>query len=194
MNNIEKMQNQKLYDADKDSQLVADRLKCKDLCHEYNQLRPSQTSLQDQIIKKILGEIKEPFHITAPFWCDYGYNIAIGENFYANHNLIILDGGKVKIGDNVFIAPDCGIYTAGHPVDKELRNSGLEYAYPVTIGDDVWIGGGVKIMPGVSIGSNVVIGSGSVITRDVPDSVVAAGNPCRILRFLTNKDKHTKKL
>lgn len=117
------------------------------------------------------------------------YNIELGENFYANHNLVILDGAKVTFGDNVFVAPNCGFYTAGHPLDYERRNAGLEYAYPITVGDNVWIGGGVQVMPGVTIGSNVVIGGGSVVTKDIPDNYVAVGNPCKVIRPITEADK-----
>lgn len=191
MTEKEKMLNQIMYDANNDKELFNERLSCKDMCHQYNQLRPSQVEEQKDIIRKIFGKTKSSFYITAPFWCDYGYNIEIGENFYTNHNCVILDCAKVKFGDNVFIAPDCGFYTAGHPIDADRRNAGLEYAYPITVGDNVWIGGGVRVMPGVTIGSNVVIGSGSVVTRDIPDNVVAVGNPCRILRPITEEDKLT---
>lgn len=189
MTEKEKMLAQLLYDANNDEALIRERTRCKDMCHAYNRLRPSQTRKQQTILKKLLGKTKPGFCVMAPFWCDYGYNIEIGENFYANHNCVILDGAKVIFGDNVFIAPDCGFYTAGHPIDAQRRNQGLEYAYPITVGDDVWIGGGVKVMPGVTIGSNVVIGGGSVVTRDIPDGVVAAGNPCRVIRAITEADK-----
>lgn len=189
MTEKEKMLKQMLYDANYDKELMQDRMDCKDLCYEYNHLRPSQVEEQKEIIRKIVGKTKENFFITAPFWCDYGYNIELGENFYSNHNLVILDCAKVTFGDNVFVAPDCGFYTAGHPIDAERRNAGLEYAYPITVGNDVWIGGGVHVMPGVTIGNNVVIGSGSVVTKDIPDNVVAAGNPCRVLRPITEEDK-----
>ena len=113
------------------------------------------------------------------------------ENFYANHNLVILDGAKVTFGDNVFIGPDCGFHTAGHPIDFERRNRGLEYAYSITVGDNVWIGAGVQVMPGVTIGSNVVIGGGSVVVKDIPGNCVAVGNPCKVIRAITEEDKQT---
>lgn len=191
MTEKEKMQAQMLYDANNDEALIQERITCKDMCFMFNQLRPSQTEEQQAIMKKLLGKTKSIFSIVSPFWCDYGYNIEIGENFFANHNCVILDGAKVIFGDNVFIAPDCGFYTAGHPIDTQRRNQGLEYAYPITVGDNVWFGGGVKVLPGVTIGSNVVIGSGSVVTKDIPDGVVAAGNPCRVLRAITEADKES---
>lgn len=191
MNEKEKMAAGMLYDANYDESILEDRLKCKDMCHEYNQLRPSQIKEQEELMRKLLGKTKKRFQIVSPFWCDYGYNIEVGENFFANHNCVILDGGKVVFGDNVFIAPNCSFYTAGHPLDVERRNKGLEYAYPITVGDNTWIGGDVKVMPGVTIGSNTVIGSGSVVTKDIPDNVVAVGNPCRVIRYITEEDKKT---
>lgn len=191
MTEKEKMRAQMLYDANYDQALLEERDKAKDLCHQYNQLRPSDRSGQREVLKKLLGKTGENFIITAPFWCDYGYNIELGENFYANHNLVILDGAKVTFGDNVFIGPDCGFHTAGHPIDFERRNQGLEYAYPITVGDNVWIGAGVQVMPGVSIGSNVVIGGGSVVVKDIPSNCVAVGNPCKVIRAITEEDKKT---
>lgn len=126
--------------------------------------------------------------VLSPFHCDYGYNIEIGDNFFSNVNLVILDGAKVKIGNNVFIAPNVGIYTAGHPLDVEQRNSGLEYAYPITIGNNVWIGAGVSILPGVTIGDNTVVGAGSVVNRSLPSGVLAVGNPCRVIRKITEQE------
>ena len=191
MTEKEKMCAQMLYDANYDRALLEERDKAKDLCHQYNQLRPSDRASQQEVLKKLLGKTGENFSLTAPFWCDYGYNIELGENFYANHNLVILDGAKVTFGDNVFIGPDCGFHTAGHPIDFERRNRGLEYAYPITVGDNVWIGAGVQVMPGVTIGSNVVIGGGSVVVKDIPGNCVAVGNPCKVIRAITEADKQT---
>lgn len=189
MTEKEKMLKQMMYDANYDKDLIGERTKAKELCYDFNMLRPSETDKQIEILKKLLGKTKKTFCITAPFWCDYGYNIEVGENFYANHNLVILDGGKVTFGDNVFIAPNCGFYTAGHPIDFERRNQGLEYAYPITVGDNVWIGAGVSVMPGVTIGNNVVIGGGSVVVKDIPDNCVAVGNPCKVIRTISPDGK-----
>ncbi len=190
MTEKEKMLIQMLYDANNDKDLIEERFRAKDMCYEYNNLKPSDVKNQEKILRKLLGKTKDNFCIIAPFWCDYGYNIEIGENFFVNHNCTFLDGGKITFGDNVFIAPNCDFYTAGHPIDYERRNQGLEYAYPITVGNNVWIGGGVKVMPGVTIGDNVVIGAGSVVTKDIPENVVAAGNPCRVIRQITDKDKN----
>lgn len=187
MTEKEKMLSGVIYDANYDEQLIKERAYCKDLCQEYNNLEFSNTIRQSNIIKELFGNSKNSFTITAPFWCDYGYNISIGDNFYTNHNCVILDAAKVSFGNNVFIGPNCGFYTATHPLDAKQRNLGLEYAYPITIGDNVWFGGGVQIMPGVTIGDNSVIGAGSVVTKDIPSNVTAAGNPCKVLRTLNNE-------
>lgn len=189
MTEKEKRDRQQLYDANYDEDLIRERAIAKDLCFEYNQTRPSDTDKQNEIIRKLLGKVGNNPGIVAPFWCDYGYNISIGDNFFANHNTVILDCAKVTFGNNVFIGPNCGFYTAGHPLDAQRRNQGLEYAYPVAIGDDVWIGAGVHVMPGVTIGSNVVIGAGSIVTTDIPDNCVAVGNPCRVIRPITEEDR-----
>ncbi len=189
MTEKEKMLCGMLYNAYNDKQLVGERLKCKDECRRFNALLPSQTVQGKKIIRALLGKTGKSFCIVAPFYADYGYNIELGENFFANHNCVILDCAKVTFGDNVFVAPDCGFYTAGHPIDSERRNSGLEYALPITVGNNVWFGGGVRVCPGVKIGDNVVIGAGSVVTKDIPDNVVAVGNPCRVLRDITEADK-----
>lgn len=189
MTEWEKAQAGFLYDANYDSDLIDMRTKCADLCYEFNMCRPSDVTKQQEVLHKLFGQIKGNVVVTAPFYCDYGVNISVGENFYTNHNVTILDGAKVTFGDNVFIAPDCVFSTAGHPIDTEHRNLGLEIALPITVGDNVWIGTNVSVLPGVTIGSNVVIGAGSVVNRNIPDGVIAAGNPCRVIRKITEEDK-----
>ena len=184
MEEKQKMLSGELYDANYNMDLENERLKAKDWCYEYNKLKPSNREEQKRIMKSLLGKTQKNFIIEQPFMCDYGYNIEIGENFYANHNLIILDANKVKFGDNVFIAPNCGFYTAGHPLDVEKRNKGLEYAKPIEVGNNVWIGGNVVVLPGVKIGDNSVIGAGSIVTKDIPANVVAVGNPCKVIKKL----------
>lgn len=190
MTEWEKAQAGYLYDANYEPELIEKRLKCADLCYEFNMCKPSDTAKQNELIHRILGSIKGNITITAPFYCDYGSNISVGDNFYTNHNVTILDGAPVKFGDNVFIAPGCVFSTAGHPIDAEQRNKGLEIALPITVGDNVWIGANVTVLPGVSIGSNTVIGAGSVVNKNIPSGVVAAGNPCRVIRTITEEDKN----
>lgn len=160
------------------SRLEATRAKI----HELNQLHPSQQLLQHEILDSLLGSHGHNYHFNQPFRCDYGCNIFIGENFFANFNLTILDEAQVKIGSNCFIGPNVSIYTACHPLEPLRRNQLIEWAEPVTIGNNVWIGGSSTILPGVSIGNNVVIGAGSVVTKDFPDNVVIAGNPAKIIK------------
>lgn len=188
MTEKEKMLKGLLYDANYDKELLADRLKAKDLCFKYNTTLPSDEESLREIIGELKIKTKENFFLTPPFYCDYGYNISVGENFYANHNLVILDANKVSFGNNVFTAPSCTFSTAGHPIDKERRNKGLEYAHPITVGDDVWFGANVTVLPGVKIGSNVVIGAGSLVNKDIPDNSLALGNPCKVVRKITEKD------
>lgn len=182
MTEKDKMLKGEIYNANYDEELISERIKVKDLCYLYNNLLPSKTEERRELLIKILGKTKNNFLIEQPFNCDYGYNIEVGENFYSNHNLIILDGNKVIFGDNVFIGPNCGFYTAGHPLDAERRNEGLEYAKPITVGNNVWFGGNVVVLPGVTIGDNAVIGAGSVVNKDIPSNVVAVGNPCRVIK------------
>lgn len=182
MTEKEKMLKGLVYDANNDPMLVAERLDCKELCHDYNAIRPKDLVSRTKLLRRILGFVVGDILVEQPFCCDYGYNIRVGRNFYANHNLVILDEAPVVFGDNVFIAPNCGFYTAGHPINAAERNRGLEYARPITVGDNVWIGGNVCVLPGVTIGDNCVIGAGSVVTRDIPAGSVAAGNPCRVIR------------
>lgn len=148
MTEWEKAQNGFLYDANNDRSIVAARLRCADLCYEFNKCRPSDVESQQRLLKEILGNVKGTLVVTAPFYCDYGSNISVGENFYTNHNVTILDGAPVTFGDNVFIAPNCVFSTAGHALDAEQRNQGLEIALPITVGDSVWIGANVTVLPG----------------------------------------------
>lgn len=182
-----------LYDANYDKALMMEREKCQTVLFKYNRTSPAQPEERKQLLKSLLGKTGKNFTLVPPFQCDYGYNIEIGENFFGNMNLVILDAAKVRIGHDVFIAPNVGIYTAGHPLDVEQRNQGLEYAYPITIGNNVWIGGHTVILPGVTIGDNTVIGAGSVITQNIPDNVIAVGNPCRVLRPITEEDRNKYK-
>lgn len=154
------------------------------VCHYLTCYQSNISIIYERCVRK-----KSVPHEEQPFYCDYGYNIEIGENFYANMNCVILDEAKVTFGDNVFIAPSCGFYTAGHPLDVEQRNRGLEYARPIRVGNNVWIGAQVCVLPGVTIGDNTVIGAGSVVNRDIPANVIAAGNPCRVIREITEEDK-----
>ena len=184
MTEKEKMLLGLLYDANFDKVLINERYTIKDKCFEYNNLKPSNLTKRKEIMKTILGKSKNNFLIESPFMCDYGYNIEIGENFYSNHNLIILDANKVIFGDNVFIAPNCGFYTAGHPLDYKERNQGLEYAKPIKVGNNVWFGANVSILPGVTIGNNVVIGAGSIVNKDIPDNSLAVGIPAKVIKSL----------
>lgn len=188
MNQKERMLANLPYKAWMDG-LSEERLENKKRIFKYNNMDPGDTAGKDKLIKEILGKTGNTVCIESPFHCDYGYNIEVGENFFANYNLVILDVGKVKIGDNAQIAPNVAIYTAGHPIHPDSRNTGYEYGIDITIGDNVWIGGNTCIMPGVTIGNNVVIGGGSVVNKDLPDNVIAVGNPCRIVREITEDDR-----
>lgn len=164
--------------------------KAKALCFEYNQLSPNEKDAQRVILNKLLGKMGKEVIVTPPFWCDYGYNITVGDYFYSNHNLIITDGAKVTFGDHVFIAPNCCFTTAEHAIDPEMRKAGMEVAKPITVGSNVWIGAGSTILAGVTIGSGSVIGAGSVVKKSIPENVVAVGVPCKVLRPITEADKY----
>lgn len=172
-----------------EEELENERRRAAELLYEYNLLPPRNSPKRKEILEQVLGSCGKQFVLEAPFRCDYGYNIHLGENFFANYNLVILDCARVSIGKNALIGPDVGIYTAGHPVHPVPRSRDLEFALPITIGDNVWIGGKVLINPGISIGDNAVIGSGSVVTRDIPSNVIALGNPCKVLREIKEKDR-----
>ena len=172
-----------------DAELVEMQLKKFRFMDAFNETRYEDFAERERLARELFAHVGKNVMINKPFHCDYGSNISIGDNFFANYGCVILDVNKVSIGNNVFMAPCVCLYTAGHPIDKDIRNEKLEYGWPITIGDDVWIGGSVVINPGVTIGSNVVIGSGSVVTKDIPDGVVACGNPCRVKRKITEEDK-----
>lgn len=178
----------RLYRAD-DAELVQARNNARRLTDLYNQSHGEDAGYRSRLLKELFGAVGSNCFIEAPFRCDYGFNIHIGENFFANYDCIILDVCKITVGESVFFGPRVCVYTAQHPMDARVRKSGLESGKPVTIGNDVWIGGNTVINPGVSVGNNVVIGSGSVVTKDIPDNVVAAGAPCRVLRSISMNDK-----
>ena len=188
MNQRERMNKGLLYKAWMDG-LSEDRLACRRKLHVLNTICPDEREKIVDMLKNLFGRTGEQVFLEPPFHCDYGTNIEVGENFFANFNLTILDVGKVTIGANCQIAPNVSIYTAGHPVHPDVRNTGYEYGIPVTIGNNVWIGGNAVILPGVNIGDNVVIGAGSVVTKDIPSNMIAAGNPCRVIREITEEDK-----
>ena len=186
MNHIERRNAELPYIAD---QTVMEELEgCRKILQRLNTADRSDGELIKKIVKELLGK-SENAVINPPFYCDYGFNIEVGKNFFANYNCTILDVAKVKIGDNCQFAPNVAVYTAGHPIHPVSRNSQYEYGISVTIGDNVWIGGNSVIVPGVHIRSNTVIGAGSVVTKDIPDWVIAAGNPCRVIRKITEEDK-----
>ena len=178
-----------LYKLNDDKELNEDFMRARRLTRLFNSMTEEQMEERKEIIKELFKSTGENVHVEQTFHCDYGCHISVGENFYANYDCIMVDVCEIIIGDNVLLAPRVGIYTAVHPIDAAVRNEGLEFGKPVIIGDNVWIGGNAVINPGVTIGSGVVIGSGSVVTKDIPDHVVAVGNPCRVLRKINEEDK-----
>ncbi len=176
----EKMIAGELYFAGEE-ELVNERINIRKLTKEYNITQPDDIEKRKELLKKILN-CGDNISIEPPFYCDYGYNIEIGDNFYANFACTILDVNKVKIGKNVMFGPNVQVYTATHPLKAEERIKGLELSKPIEIGDNVWINGGAIICPGVKIGNNTTIGAGSVVTKDIPDNVFAAGNPCKVIK------------
>lgn len=172
-----------------DEELLQDRRRAREVLYELNRLHPAEEGEIKALVRGFFGKIGEAFFIERPFLCDYGYNIEAGDRFFANYNCVILDAAKVVIGDNVMFAPNVSLFTAGHPTHHVPRSTGVEYALPITIGDNVWLGGNVVVNPGVSIGECTVVGSGSVVAKDLPPGVVAAGNPCRVLRKILPEEK-----
>ena len=184
MSEKEKMLSGELYSAI-DAQLLEELNTVKDVIWEYNTLRPSDSTRRLQILKSLLGRIGDDnIIINQPFYCDYGKQIRVGKHFFANFNFTVLDEAHVTIGDDCFIGPNVSIYTACHSTDPVERNSRKEWALPVSIGHNVWIGGNVTILPGVTIGDNVTIGAGSVVVGDIPSNAVAVGNPCKVVKIL----------
>ena len=178
-----------LYNPNRTNEMAKYRFKIQDAMCEYNKLKISAVKKRRDFVAKIFGKIGKKCNILPPFKCDYGFHIEVGENFFANYNFIVLDGNFVRIGDNVWIAPNVGIYAAGHPLDVKDRIDGWEYAFPVTIGNNVWIGGSVSIIGGVTIGDNAVVAAGSVVIHDVPANTLVAGNPARVIRRITKADR-----
>jgi len=184
----ERMLAGELYIAD-DPELSREMREGKRLARAYSQTTEDEGATRTELLTQIFNKIGKNGYLEPPFHTDYGRNTTIGDNFYANYDAIFIDVAPITIGNNVFMGPRVGLYTAGHPIDAEIRAEQLEYGYPITIGDNVWFGGNVVVNPGVTIGSNVVIGSGSIVTKDIPDGVVAVGNPCHVLRQITAQDQ-----
>lgn len=187
MTEREKCQNGLLYDTtfagrEEDHQL------CADLCWEYNRTRPSDMAERERLLRKIFGKLGAEPYVEPNLFCGFGYNIEAGDRFFVNNNCVFVDPARITFGDDVKIAPQCGFYTALHPLDPQQRKDNYEAAYPITVGNNVWFGGGVKILPGVTIGDNAVIGAGSVVVSNIPAGVLAVGNPCRVVRKLTDAD------
>ncbi len=178
-----------LYDANYDSELAEMRAECAQRCWEYNRLNPAETAQMQDMIRRLFRQAGADCVIMQPFRCDYGFHISVGDHFFANYNCIMLDAADITFGDYVFIAPNCVFTTAGHAIDEEQRNRGLEIALPISVGNSVWFGANVTVLPGVTVGDNVIVGAGSVVTGDIPSGVIAVGSPCRVLRRITEEDK-----
>lgn len=188
MTERERMLSGQLYDAG-DETLTAARDRAKRLTWRYHQLDPTDWDSRTQILQELLGHLGEDSWIEPPFRCDYGTQISIGDHFFANYDCIFLDVAPITIGNRVMFGPRVCLYTAGHPLDAATRNTGLEFGKPIAIGDDVWLGGNVVVLPGVTIGAGTVVAAGSVVRRDLPPHVLAAGNPCQVLRPITEADR-----
>lgn len=188
MSEKERMLAERLYLA-QGEELKAMRQKGQQLVRLFNGTTEEEKPYRTQLLMDIFGEVAEGIYIEPTLRVDYGQNITIGKNFYANFDCVMIDVAPIKIGDNAMFGPRVCLYTAGHPIDPTVRNSGLEFGTSITIGNNVWIGGSAVVNPGVTIGDNVVIGSGSVVTKDIPSNTIAVGNPCRVIRDITQEDK-----
>lgn len=189
MTEKEKMAAGLWYDANSDPQLLSDRARAEELCAAFNATPPGDAQGRDRLLRALIPELGKDVVILSPFYADYGVNCRIGDGSFLNHGVYLMDGAPITLGRHCFLGPGCGLYTANHPLDAAQRAQGLERALPITLGDDVWLGGNVVVLPGVTIGSGSVIGAGSVVTRDIPPGVVAVGNPCRVLRPITEADR-----
>ena len=188
MTELEKMRQGLWYNANFDEELLKQRLIAENLCFDLNRLRPHNKVKRNTILKKLIPNLEENCVILSPFMVDYGCYCHIGHDTFINHNAYLMDSGGITIGHHCFIGPNCGIYTAIHPTLAEERNQGYEQALPIVIGNNCWIGADVTILPGVKIGEGTVIGAKSVITKDIPPNVIAVGNPCRVIRSITEKE------
>lgn len=181
---LEKMNDGEWYDANFDKELIEKRIKAQDLCFELNQLKPSLLEEREVILKKLFGKSFENLILLSPFTCDYGKNISFGKNCFVNINCYFMDGAKISIGDNVFIGPNTGFYTATHPLDFKNRNMGLEKALPINIGNNVWIGANVNVIQGINIGDGCVIAAGTLVNKNIPNNSLVAGVPCKIIKTI----------
>ena len=184
----ERMKDGRLYFCT-DEEIANEQLKCLDLLYDYNQTRPTEQAKRRELLKVLLAEVGENCYIEPPLHANWGRNTHLGSNVYANFNLTLVDDTDIYIGDSVMIGPNVTIATAGHPVDPELRRKVAQFNIPVRIGNNVWIGAGAVILPGITIGDDSVIGAGSIVTKDIPAGVVAVGNPCRVLRPISDRDR-----
>lgn len=188
MTEREKLEKGLWYDANYDTELLEERANAEELYFYFNQTNPKDAAKKEDILKQLLPHKGENITILSPFCTDYGYNCFIGNETFINHNAYLMDCAPITIGKHCFIGPNCGMYTAIHPIVAKERNQGLEMAKPITIKDNVWIGGDVTILPGVTIGEGSVIGAKSLVTKDIPANVIAVGNPCRVVRPITDED------
>lgn len=188
MSEMEKMHAGEWYDANYDQELVEARRIAQDKYYEYNQIKPSDDGQKQKVLAELLGYKPDNVDISQPFYCDYGTNIKFGSNVHVNLSCYFMDGAQITLGNNVFVGPFTGFYTAAHPNAHEPRNEGLEQARPITIGDNCWFGANVSVMPGVTIGNNCVISAGSVVTKDMPDNSIIMGVPAKVIREVEERD------